>query len=426
MRNSEYFKNKKVTIVGLARSGVACANLLHRLGAFVSVTEINDNSQSRQACAKLSFSEIKVELGRHSQDLIKQADLVVISPGVPMNSLCVNWAKEFNKLLISEIEVASILCPAQIIAVTGSNGKTTVTTLIGKVLAATQKKVFVCGNIGNPFCAEVEKMQSGDFVVLEVSSFQLETIKDFKPLIAIILNLTPNHLDRYNNIQEYLDAKKRIFMNQEQGDFLVLNADDPLLSSLSCNPKSKVIFFTKQEGANPNQSAVIAVGKILGVELGKMQKVFQEFKGIQHRLEEVVEINGVKFINDSKATTADSAIWAISNISSPINLIAGGRHKGIDYRVILDAAKGKVIHVFLLGEAKDIIAFDLKAGDFSIEKVDTLKEAVTKAYLSARPGYAVLLSPMCSSYDMFTDYEERGRVFKRIVLDLVQEVKSHG
>jgi len=426
MRNSEYFKNKKVTIVGLARSGVACANLLHRLGAFVSVTEINDNSQSRQACAKLSFSEIKVELGKHSQDLIKQADLVVISPGVPMNSLCVNWAKEFNKLLISEIEVASILCPAQIIAVTGSNGKTTVTTLIGKVLAATQKKVFVCGNIGNPFCAEVEKMQSGDFVVLEVSSFQLETIKDFKPLIAIILNLTPNHLDRYNNIQEYLDAKKRIFMNQEQGDFLVLNADDPLLSSLSCNPKSKVIFFTKQEGANPNQSAVIAVGKALGVELGKMQKVFQEFKGIQHRLEEVVEINGVKFINDSKATTADSAIWAISNISSPINLIAGGRHKGIDYRVILDVAKDKVIHAFLIGEAKDIIASDLKAGGFWIEKVDTLKEAVTKAYLSARPGYVVLLSPMCSSYDMFTDYEERGRAFKRIVLDLVQEVKSHG
>ncbi|MHB8155685.1 MAG: UDP-N-acetylmuramoyl-L-alanine--D-glutamate ligase [Candidatus Omnitrophota bacterium] len=426
MRNSEYFKNKKVTIVGLARSGVACANLLHRLGAFVSVTDIKDDPQSRQACTKLCFSEIKVELGKHSQDLIKQADLVVISPGVPMNSLCVNWAKEFNKLLISEIEVASILCPAQIIAVTGSNGKTTVTTLIGKVLAAAQKNVFVCGNIGNPFCAEVEKMRSGDFVVLEVSSFQLETIKDFKPAIAIILNLTPNHLDRYNNIQEYLDAKKRIFMNQDQGDFLVLNADDPFLNFISSNLKSKVIFFNKKEGSNPNQSAVIAVGRILGVESGKMQKVFQEFKGIQHRLEEVAEINGVKFINDSKATTADSAIWAMSNISSPIILIAGGRHKGIDYRVILDAAKGKVIHAFLIGEAKDIIAADLNEGSFSIEKADTLKEAVTKAYLSARPGYAVLLSPMCSSYDMFTDYEERGRAFKRIVLDLVQEVKSHG
>ncbi|MCX5699331.1 MAG: UDP-N-acetylmuramoyl-L-alanine--D-glutamate ligase [Candidatus Omnitrophica bacterium] len=423
MRNSEYFKNKKITIVGLARSGVACANLLHRLGAIVSVTEIKDDPQSRQARAKLCSSEIKVELGKHSQDLIKQADAVVISPGVPLNSSCVNWAKEFNKLLISEIEVASILCPAQVIAVTGSNGKTTVTTLIGKVLAAARKKVFVCGNIGNPFCADLEKMREGDFVVLEVSSFQLETIKDFKPKIALILNLTPNHLDRYNNLEEYLNAKKRIFMNQDRNDFLVLNADDHLLSAAASQANSKVVFFTKEEGFNPNQSAVIAVGRILRVELKKMQKVLQEFKGIQHRLEEVVEINGVKFINDSKATTADSAIWAISNITSPIILIAGGRHKGIDYRVILDVAKDKVKQAFLIGEAKDIIASDLNGG-FPINKVDTLKEAVTKAYLSARPGYSVLLSPMCSSYDMFTDYEERGRAFKKIVLDLA--LKLHG
>ena len=426
MPNSEYFKNKKVTIVGAARSGVACANLLYSLGAIVSVTDIQDNSQSRQACTKLCFSEIKVELGKHSQDLIKQADLVVLSPGVPLDSLCVNWAKEFNKLLISEIEVASILCPAQIIAVTGSNGKTTVTTLIGKVLAATGKKVFVCGNIGNPFCAEVANMRSGDFVVLEVSSFQLETIKDFKPSIAIILNLTPNHLDRYNNLEEYLDAKKRIFMNQDQGDFLVLNADDPLLSTIASNLKSKVVYFTKEERFNPNQSAVIAVGRILGVDSEQMQKVFQDFKGIPHRLEEVTQINGVKFINDSKANTADSAIWAINNISSPIILICGGRHKGIDYRVILDAAKDKIIHAFLIGEAKDIIASDLNGGGFAIEKVDTLKEAVTKAYDRSGPGYSVLLSPMCSSYDMFTDYEERGRAFKKIVLDLAQKVKSHG
>ena len=426
MFNSEHFKNKKVTIVGLARSGVACANLLYRAGALVSVTDIKDDAQSRQACAKLCAREIKVELGKHSQDLIKQADLVVISPGVPLNSLCVNWAKEFNKLLISEIEVASILCPAQIIAVTGSNGKTTVTTLIAKVLAAAGNKVFVCGNIGNPFCADVEKMSKGNFVVLEVSSFQLETIKDFKPKIAIILNFTPNHLDRYNSMPEYLGAKKRIFMNQDQGDFLVLNADDPILKAIAYEAKSKVIFFAKEGQANPNQSAVIAVSKILGLDVEQAKNVFQEFKGIQHRLEEVVEINGVKFINDSKATTADSAIWAMNNISSPIILIAGGRHKGIDYRVILEAAKNKVIHAFLIGEAKDIIASSLKAGGFSIEKVDTLKEAVTKAYLSAQPGQVVLLSPMCASYDMFTDYEARGMAFKKIVLDLAQEVKSHG
>lgn len=426
MPNNAYFKNKKITIVGLARSGVACANLLYRSGAIVSVTDIKDDPQSRQARAALCSSAIKVELGRHSRDLIEQADLVVISPGVPMNSLCVNWAREFNKLLISEIEVASILCPAQIIAVTGSNGKTTVTTLIGKILAASRKKVFVCGNIGNPFCAEVEKMQKSDFVVLEVSSFQLETIKDFKPKLAVILNLTPNHLDRYNNIQEYLEAKKRIFMNQDRNDFLVLNADDLALSAAAPCAKSKVVFFTKEEGLNPNQSAVIAVGRILGVELEQMQKVFREFKGIQHRMEEVAEINGVKFINDSKATTANSAIWAINSISSPIILIAGGRHKGINYRVILDAAKGKVRQAFLIGEAKDIIASDLNGGGFPVQKVDTLKDAVTKAYRRAIPGDYVLLSPMCSSYDMFTDYEERGRAFKKIVLDLVQEVNFRG
>lgn len=426
MPNDTYFKNKKVTIIGLARSGVACANLLHQSGAIVSVTEIKDDPQSRQASAKLCSSEIKVELGKHSRSLIEQADLVVISPGVPLDSLCVNWVKEYNKLLISEIEAASILCPAQIIAITGSNGKTTVTTLIGKVLEAAQKKVFVCGNIGNPFCDEVKKLRESDFVVLEVSSFQLETIKDFKPKIAVILNLTPNHLDRYNNLQEYLDAKKRIFMNQDRDDFLVLNADDPLLSAAASGAKSEVVFFTKEEGLNPNQSAVMAVGRILGVELKQMRKVFQEFKGIEHRLEEVAEINGVKFINDSKATTADSAIWAINNISSPIILIAGGRHKGIDYRVILDAARNKVKQAFLIGEAKDIIAADLLGGGFSIEKADTLKQAVTKAHAQASRGDCVLLSPMCSSYDMFTDYEERGRAFKRIVLDLAGEAKARG
>jgi UDP-N-acetylmuramoylalanine--D-glutamate ligase len=186
-----------------------------------------------------------------------------------------------------------------------------------------------------------------------------------------------------------------------------------------------VVFFSKEEGLNPNQCAVMAVGRILGIDPAQMQKVFRDFKGIPHRLEQVAEINGVKFINDSKATTADSAIWAISNIASPVILIAGGRHKGIDYRVILEAAKAKVLHVFLIGEAKDRIASDLKAGGFPIDKAGTLEEAVTKAYFCSQPGYSVLLSPMCSSYDMFTDYEERGRVFKKIVLELAQEVKAH-
>jgi len=419
MLNTKYFKGKNITIVGLARSGLACANLLHSLGACVRITDIKDNTQIRTFAERLVSKDILVELGGHSEDFISQAELVIISPGVPSNAQPIAWAKEFAKPVISEIELASMLCPAQIIAVTGSNGKTTVTTLIGKILSKSGKKVFVCGNIGTPFCAEVEKMKKGDFVVLEVSSFQLEMIKSFKPKIAVILNLTPNHLDRYNNIQEYLDAKKRIFMNQDKNDFLVLNADDPLLMAVAPEAKSKVVFFNKEGNLNPNQNAVIAVGKILKIKPGDMFDIFRNFKGLEHRMEEVIDINGVKFINDSKATTADSAIWAISNISSPIILIAGGRHKGINYRVILEAARNKVKQAILIGEAKDIIAADLN-GAFPIEKMDTLKNAIIRSYEQAKPGDCVLFSPMCSSFDMFKDYEQRGEAFKKMVLDLAR------
>jgi len=421
MQNVNYFKNKKITIVGLARSGVACANLLHKLGSSVSITDIKDNAQTRQAAAKLCCADIIVELGKHSPEFIKEADLIVISPGVPLDVAPIKWAKEFNKPVISEIEVASILCPATIIAVTGSNGKTTVTTLIGKILEASGQGVFVCGNIGNPFCGEVENVKEGDFVVLEVSSFQLETIKDFKPKIAVILNLTPNHLDRYNNMQEYCDAKKRIAMNQDKNDFLVLNENGPLLKDIAKNVNSKVVFFSKPDGLNPNQSAVLSVGNILGVDKDIILKVFNEFKGIDHRLEEVRNIGGIKFINDSKATTADSVIWAANDINTPIILIAGGRHKNIDYRVIIEPAKNKVKQIILIGEAQKQIAAALE-GEFPIENAATLEEAVQRAYALAKPGYTVLLSPMCSSYDMFTDYEERGRVFKKIVLAL-EEVR---
>lgn len=424
MRNINYFKNKKITIVGLARSGVACANLLHELGALVSVTDNKDNPQTREASTKLA-SGILFELGKHTREFIENADLIVISPGVPPDAQPVTWAKEFNKPLISEIEVAGILCPAAIVAVTGSNGKTTVTTLIGQVLAASGKNVFVCGNIGNPFCGEVEKMQESDFVVLEVSSFQLETIKDFKPKVAVILNLTPNHLDRYKDMREYGDAKKRIAMNQDKHDFLVLNKDDPLSSDIAKGVNSKVVYFSKPEGLNPNQSAALSVGNIFGVDQEVMFKVFNGFKGIQHRMEEVCSINGVKFINDSKATTADSAIWAINNINTPIIFIAGGRHKGIDYRVVIEPAKNKVKQIILIGEAQKEIAAALK-NTFAVENAATLKDAVQRAFILAKPGYTVLFSPMCSSYDMFTDYEERGRIFKKIVLSLAGGESSGG
>lgn len=419
MRNTEHFKNKKIVIVGLARSGVACANLLFELGASVSVTDNKDNDSTRQNLAKLKSTRIKVELGKHTEEFVKGRDLLVLSPGVTNDALPVVWAEKSNIPVISETELAWILCPATVIAVTGANGKTTVTTLIGRILEKAGIKVFVCGNIGNPFSGEVEKMKEGDFVSLEVSSFQLERIESFKPKIALMLNFTPNHLDRYKDMQEYLCAKKRIFMNQDKADYLVLNGEDPVLKELAKETGAKVVFFKQEEGLNPNQAAVLAVGSILGIDKESIKNVFKEFKGIEHRMELVTEINGVKFINDSKATTVDSAIWALNNIRTPIVLIAGGKHKGVDYSAIVDLARKKVREVILIGEAKDKIRSAFR-GAFSLDEASDMQEAVRKAYQKAKPGDSVLLSPMCSSFDMFSSFEERGSVFKDAVLDLAK------
>jgi len=417
MRNRDYFKNKRVLVVGLARSGVASANLLFDLGVKVRITDNKDNESTRQNVSKLKSKEIKVELGSHSKAFVEGNDILILSPGVPNEALPVVWAEQLKIRVISEIELAWFLCPATIIAVTGANGKTTVTTLIGKIFEAAGKKVFVCGNIGNPFSAEVEKIKEGDFVSLEVSSFQLERIADFKPKVSVILNFTSNHLDRYKDMQEYLQAKKRIFMNQDKADFAVLNEEDPILRELAKEVKANVVFFSKKEGLNPNQAAVSAVGSIFNVDKKLILEVFKGFKGIEHRMEFVAEINKVRFINDSKATTVDSAMWALKNIDTPVILIAGGKHKGVDYREILDLARSKVRKVILIGEAKEKIGAAFE-GSLSIDKASTLEEAVSNAFGKALPGDSVLLSPMCSSYDMFSNYEERGAVFKKAVLDL--------
>jgi len=418
MINTDSFKNKKITIVGLARSGLACADLLSDLGAGVSVTDNNDSELTRQGLSKLKSKNIESELGRHTREFIRGRDLVVVSPGIPDNASPVVWSKEFKIPIISEIEVAAILCPATVIAVTGTNGKTTVTTLIGKILQARGERVFVCGNIGNPFSGEVSKIKEDDFVSLEVSSFQLEKIQAFKPKISVILNFSRNHLDRYKDMREYLKAKKRIFMNQDKDDYLVLNYQDPIRGELAKEAKAKVVYFSQDEDLNPNQSAVLAVASILGIGRELALNVFREFKGIEHRMEYFTEINNVKFINDSKATTVDSTIWALKNISCPVILIAGGRDKGSDYRPILDLIQKKVRNVILIGEAKEKIK-DVLTGFLPIDEARSLEEAVNTAFYKANSGDCVLLSPMCSSFDMFSNYEERGRVFKKAVYDLI-------
>ncbi len=419
MINRNYFKDKSVTIVGLAKSGLSCANLLHNLGARVSVTDDLNNVSTRLNAQKLKSPQIKFELGRHSLKFIKGRDIVVVSPGVPDNSPPIAWAKEFGIPVISEIEVAGILCPGTIIAVTGSNGKTTVTTLIAKLLKAAGKKVFTCGNIGNPFCGEVRRIKKDDFVVLEVSSFQLEKIDSFKPRVSVFLNFCRNHLDRHKDMREYLRAKKRIFKNQDKSDFLVLNAEDQRLKGLARGVKAKVVNFSKTKKFNSNQAAVVKVGSILGIKQDLCAKVFKEFKGIEHRMEYTGELNQVKFINDSKSTTAESTVWALENIKSPVILIAGGKHKGVDYSVVLAQARKKVKQVILIGEAKDIIKQVFKE-TLPVDYALSMEDAVKKAYLNAAAGDCVLLSPMCSSFDMFLSYEDRGKIFKRIVNRLIK------
>ena len=420
MRNIDYFRNKKVTVVGLARSGLACAQLLSDLGAEVSVTDCSDTPAVRLNTVRLKEKNIRFESGRHTPEFIAGRDFIVISPGVTNTSLPVTWARELGIPVIAEIEVAWMVCPACVIAVTGSSGKTTVATLIGKVLEASGKRVFVCGNIGTPFCGEVAKIGPDDFVSLEVSSFQLETIRSFKPKIAVMLNFSRNHLDRHKDIEEYLNAKKRIFMNQGEDEFLVLNKQDPVLKGLAGEAKAKAVYFSETGQFNPNQAAVAAVSSILGINNDLCARVFADFKGLEHRLEYVTRVNNIIFINDSKATTVESAVWAIKNISSPVILIAGGRDKGVDYRGIIDVSRKKVKEVIVIGEARQKIE-DALRGALPLNDASTLEEAVRKAFHDAAPGDCVLLSPMCSSFDMFLDYEERGRVFKNAVYALVQK-----
>jgi len=422
MKNTGYFKDKKVVVVGFARSGVSCANLLFDLGAEVSITDLKDAQALSANIALLKSKSIKLELGAHSESFIQGNDLMIVSPGVENKAKPVEIAERLQIPVISEIEFASMLCPAEIIAVTGSGGKSTVTTLIGMAIEASGKKAYSCGNIGRPFSQFVDQMQEGDYVCLEVSSFQLERISKFKPKIALILNFSKNHLDRHKDMQEYLEAKKRIFLNQDKSDYLVLNSADPVVSGLAKEARSKAVYFSASKEFNPNQAAVLAAGKILGIDQNTITDVFKKFKGLEHRMESVAEAGGVRFINDSKATVAESTVWALNSIAGGVVLICGGRHKGVDYSVIKKAGEKKIRKVIAIGEAAQAIEQALSPY-FSVERAASMDEAVDKACFYAKPGDSVVLSPMCSSFDMFENYEQRGRVFKELALKKTESLK---
>ncbi|MFY9402463.1 MAG: Mur ligase family protein [Candidatus Omnitrophota bacterium] len=417
MKDKNYFQGKDVLVVGFGKSGLSSANLLYTLGANVKVTDNQDNVFTRNNLNALKSKEILVELGKHSKDLLQGVSLLVISPGVPNDSFPILWAKDLNIPIISEIELGFLFCPAKVIAITGTCGKTTVTTLLGRVFEAAGKRAFTCGNIGNPFTQELGKMKEGDYVFLEVSSFQLEYIDKFKPKVSVILNISRNHLDRHTDMHRYIEAKARIFKNQDKSDFLVLNYDDEVARGLASKAKAKIAYFKQEDALNPNQSAVLAVSRIFGIEDSIVKDTFLKFKGVEHRMEEVLEIKGVKFINDSKATTTEATVWALNSLSSPAVLIAGGREKGNDYSRVLEVARDKIKAMVLIGESKDAIKKEF-GNFFDTYQAETLEEAVDKAFSLALSGECVLFSPMCKSFDMFLNYEARGRAFKEAVRKL--------
>jgi UDP-N-acetylmuramoylalanine--D-glutamate ligase len=443
-------KNKNVTVLGLARSGVAAANLLYNHGVKVKISDIKPREKLNKFITQLASLRIEVSTSANQVKDVESADLVIISPGVPSDIPAILEAKKRNIPVISEVELAYQFSESPWIAITGSNGKTTTTTLIGELLKANwPAPVEVAGNIGFALCNAVQNVPKEGLIISEISSFQLETISTFKPFVSLLLNLTPNHLDRYPDFESYAQAKVRIFEFQDETDFAVLNADDQESQKYTEHITGKKIFFSKQKELTQgifvkngsiivrfgqkdepviavnelsipgehnleNALAAVSVAVCCGIDPGKLAPVLRSFKGVEHRLEFIRELNGVKYYNDSKATTVVAVITALKSLPKPIILIAGGKDKGSDYIPLRELLSKKVKQLILIGEARDkmLTAF---MGSCPIVEAKTMQAAIETAYQSAESGDNVILSPACSSYDMFTDFEERGRVFKQLV-----------
>ena len=442
---------KNVLVVGLGESGLATAQWLIKQGATVTVSErLGESALERDVLDDLSRTGVRLELGGHNAETFTKTDLIVVSPGVPLNIEPLVKAKQQGIPVIGEIELACRYIKTNIIAVTGTNGKSTVVTLIGNILRKAGKEAFVGGNIGRPLINYIGGDQRADYVVLEVSSFQLDTMKDyFSPLLSVILNISPDHLDRYADYNAYVRSKERIFENQGPGQSLILNDDDIWLKKLEplsgvtvyryglTNKKDRQAFsnngyvFVKLPGEeltelsfnNPalpgdhnkeNVAAAVLASAVLKIPPSAMQLAVDDFHGLPHRIEFVDTLKGVAFYNDSKATNIDAAIKSIKSFSSQIVLIAGGRHKGSDYNPLVESASGRVKSVILLGEASDILAesFSMK---ISWSKAKNMVEAVYSAFNEADTGDIVLLAPACSSFDMFKDYKQRGDAFRKAV-----------
>jgi UDP-N-acetylmuramoylalanine--D-glutamate ligase len=436
-----------VSVVGLARSGVAAARFLLKLGCQVRATEKSEAPLLKEETARLEKEGVRVELGEHTREFIRGSQLVVVSPGVPLDSPPVRWAKEEGIPVVSELELGAWYAQGSLVAVTGSNGKSTVVTLLGEILKAAGKEVVVCGNIGTPLTSVLDSIGPSTTVLLEVSSFQLESSLSFHAQIACLLNVTDNHLDRHGSFQEYAKAKARIFSYQRASSFAVLNADDPVSWSMRPHVRGRWVAFSRKrkvpgaflegdgltlalEGESrricrrgelaraglhheENALAVSCMAGLLGVAPEISGGILKSFRGLPHRQEVVATVDGVTFVNDSKSTTLASGIRAIEAAPGPVVLIAGGRDKGSDFRK-LASLKKKLKVAILIGEDGPKIAGALQ-GLVATLRAANLREAVRVASSMAQPGEWILLSPMCTSFDMFRDFEERGEKFVEAV-----------
>src|SRR5271165_4079710 len=447
-------KDKRVLVVGLGKSGVASALFLKAHGARVSVSDTKSGDELHNEIPVLLDHGITVETGGHGERTFRGQDLIVVSPGVPVDAPPLVQARALGEAVIGEIELAAQFLPGPIVAITGSNGKTTTTALTGEIVTAAGFPALVGGNIGTPAISLAEHANPRTVIVLEVSSFQLETIQSFRPKVAVMLNVTPDHLDRHRTFEAYADAKARIFENQQASDFAVLNADDPTCVAMAARTRAQVFWFSRQkevrqgawvrdgnilfrDGRGQNRQreimlaseiplkgahnlenvlAAVCAGALMGCAPEKIRQAVREFKAVEHRLEFVATIRGVDYYNDSKATNVDATIKALESFPANIHLILGGKDKGSDYTVLNDLLRQRVKRVYTIGAAAGKIESQIK--NVEIVHAETLENALRKANAVAEPGDVVLLAPACASFDQFKNYEQRGQVFKEIVRGL--------
>lgn len=444
-------KGKRVLVVGLGKSGLAAALFLRRRGAQVTVSDVRSAEALAQDIPALLEVGVMVETGGHGLLTFRRQDLIVVSPGVPLTTPEIAQVRSFGLPVIGELELAARFIKGRILAVTGSNGKTTTTTLLGEILKTAGMPTLVGGNIGVPVVSLVEQSTDATWSVLEVSSFQLESTDEFHPSIAVILNITPDHLDRHGSFESYALAKERIFAAQDQHDHVVLNADNARTADAAKRTRARVCWFSLQhpvsngawledgnivyresqddapetmmplseiplKGAHnvENVLAAVCASRLAGADPGAIRRAIESFQAVEHRLEYVATINGVEFYNDSKATNVDATAKAVDAFPSGIHLILGGKDKGSDYTTLTALLRERVRAVYTIGSAAAKIESQLH-GVIPLHSCKTLDNAVHSAADAARPGDVVLLAPACSSFDQFENYEQRGRVFKELV-----------